>query len=440
MARRSANMKRVLGRLFRERQIYHRSDGVVHFISMSSRTQIALASVLFGALLWVAYASVNVIFKEQIIVAKERDFRVMQTTLNARLQSKESAYEEILALNLVQRENFEDAMRELAGRHQALEAVIAQKSMIDERLQALSDGLSIMGAPGGRRLGAANRLMVDPDGREPTPRASRTDVLRRESSADLSGERSAEAVGQIQRHAAMLRSEQIDLLRRIEEDSVRRIAEIEAIIDETGVSAASLVARTKIDGSRLAQGGPFVSLADAEQFASSAVADEKSLEFFFKQSYRVASVLDQLTLYDQALHSVPLSSPLAVRHYVSSVYGPRRDPINGRSAMHEGLDLAAPWGSPVLATAPGKIVYAGMRSGYGLMIEIDHGNGFSTRYGHLSKISVRRGVQVDLNQEIGKLGSSGRVTGPHVHYEVYYKGVTRNPTNFVKAGRYVFES
>ena len=441
MARRSANLRRLLGKLFRERQIYHRSDGVVHFISMSSRTQIALAVILFAALLWVAYSSVNVIFKEQIIVAKERDFRVMQTTMNTRLQNKERAYEEILAVNAIQRENFEDAMRELAGRHQALEAVISQKSMIDDRLNALADGLSIIGAPGGRNLGSANRLMVDPNGKEPTPRSSRDDVLRRESSAGASEqtERFA-ALRDIQQHASILRAEQIGLLTRLEEDSERRIDEISAIIDRTGIPANALVARTKIDGSRLAQGGPFISLADAEQLASSDGVPQESLEFFFKQSYRVASVLDRLTRYETALQSVPLSNPITVRHRISSPFGPRRDPINGRSAMHYGIDFAAPWGSPVLTTAPGKVVYAGRRTGYGLMVEVDHGNGFSTRYGHLSKLSVRRGNTVDLNQEIGKLGSSGRVTGPHVHYEVYYKGVARNPSGFLKAGRYVFES
>ncbi|MEL6363302.1 MAG: M23 family metallopeptidase [Pseudomonadota bacterium] len=441
MARKSANIRRVIGRLFRERQIYHRSDGVVHFISMSSRTQIALAAVLLAALSWVAYASVNVIFKEQIIVAKEQDYRVLQTTLNARLFDKDRAYDEILALNDLQQENFEDAMRELNGRHQALEAVIAQKSRIDESLRALAEGLSLSGAPGGRRLGAANRLMIDPVGKEPTPRISRDTPLRREANA-IGGRDVMRFASLREMHsqAALLRVQQMDLLTRIEEESGRRIEHIRGVLDFTGVPADVLVKRTKIDAPRLAQGGPFVALADAEQLAADDRLEDDGVEEFFKQSYRVATVLDRLNQYEEVMNSVPLGSPLNVRHRLSDDFGPRTDPINGRRAFHEGLDFAAPWGSPVNAPAAGRVVYAAVRSTYGKTVEIDHGNGFRTRFAHLSKISVRRGDTVTVNQKVGALGSTGRSTGPHLHYEVYYKGVPRDPHEFVKAGRYVFES
>ncbi len=441
MARRSANLKRLLGKLFRERQIYHRSDGVVHFISMSSRTQIALAAVMLAALSWVAYASVNVIFKEQIIVAKERDFRVLQTTMNARLFNKDRAYDEILTLNDLQRQNFEDAMQELNGRHQALEAVIAQKSRIDESLRALAEGLAKAGAPGGRRLGDANRLMIDPIGKEPTPRRSRDTRLRREAMNLGGGEELRFAsLRDMHAHASLLKIQQIDLLTRIEEESQRRIEHIRAVLDYTGVPADTLVARAKIDAPRLAQGGPFVALADAEQMAAGERAVDGGIEAFFKQSYRVATVLDRLTQYEDAMKSVPLGAPLAVRHRLSDDFGPRTDPINGRRAFHDGLDFAAPWGSPVNSTAGGRVVYAATRSSYGKTVEIDHGNGFRTRFAHLSKISVRRGDIVGVNEPIGALGSTGRSTGPHLHYEVYYKGVARDPHEFVKAGRYVFES
>ena len=99
MSRRSGKVRRVLSRIFKERQIYHRSDGVVHFISMSSKSQVALATVITAALLWVAYASVNVVFKEQIIVAKDRDSRIMETTYSKRIRDAQEAYDDVSELN-----------------------------------------------------------------------------------------------------------------------------------------------------------------------------------------------------------------------------------------------------------------------------------------------------------------------------------------------------
>ena len=101
------------------------------------------------------------------------------------------------------------------------------------------------------------------------------------------------------------------------------------------------------------------------------------------------------------------------------------------------LDFAGPWGSLVHATAPGTVVFAGYRGGYGNMIEIDHGYGIHTRYGHLSAINVTVGSHVVKGASIGHVGSTGRSTGPHVHYEVWYDDVVKNPSNFIEAGRHV---
>jgi murein DD-endopeptidase MepM/ murein hydrolase activator NlpD len=91
----------------------------------------------------------------------------------------------------------------------------------------------------------------------------------------------------------------------------------------------------------------------------------------------------------------------------------------------------------VSATAPGTVVFAGNRGGYGNMVEIDHGFGIHTRYGHLSKITVAVGSKVNKGSVVGRMGSTGRSTGPHVHYEVWYDDVVRNPSNFIEAGRHV---
>ncbi len=117
----------------------------------------------------------------------------------------------------------------------------------------------------------------------------------------------------------------------------------------------------------------------------------------------------------------------------------RIDPFTGRPTFHSGLDMAAFERAPVVATSPGTVVYAGTRSGYGYTVEIDHGHGFKTRYAHLRDIQVERGAQVAIGQRIGSMGSTGRSTATHLHYEVWFRGRAVDPVNFLRAGRHVHE-
>jgi len=135
---------------------------------------------------------------------------------------------------------------------------------------------------------------------------------------------------------------------------------------------------------------------------------------------------------------VPLAAPVSAASFdKSSGFGARIDPFTGRYAFHPGIDFAGPWGARVAATASGKVVFAGYRGGYGNMVEIDHGYGIHTRYGHLSAIGVKLGAEVAKGATLGRVGSTGRSTGPHVHYEVLFDDVVRNPSNFIEAGRHV---
>lgn len=148
--------------------------------------------------------------------------------------------------------------------------------------------------------------------------------------------------------------------------------------------------------------------------------------------------MDRWESLQRLVRELPLISPLD-QFRVTSPYGPRYDPVNKRKSKHHGLDLAAPMGTPILATAPGKVVFAGWKGRYGRTIDVDHGNGIRTRYAHLRKILVKRGQEVGFREQIGLLGSSGRSTGPHVHYEVKVNGKPFNPMNFMMAGANVFQ-
>ena len=131
---------------------------------------------------------------------------------------------------------------------------------------------------------------------------------------------------------------------------------------------------------------------------------------------------------------MPVRKPLPGDLEVSSGFGVRRDPFLGRPAMHTGLDLRGDIGEPVRATADGKVEIAGWDGGYGNMVEIDHGHGLSTRFGHLSKIEVKVGQKVHIGDVIGRIGSTGRSTGPHLHYETRINGEPVDPQKFLRAG------
>lgn len=156
-----------------------------------------------------------------------------------------------------------------------------------------------------------------------------------------------------------------------------------------------------------------------------------TLDRQFAHSGEQLSVLESLLFNRQLdLSSVPSREPIA-NSYITSGFGGRVDPIRGGSQFHKGIDFEADVGDPVLAVADGVVSFAGPRAGYGNTVEIDHGNGYVTRYAHNSRLVRRVGELVRAGQEIAKAGSSGRSTGAHVHFEVWENGRYVNPRKFL---------
>ena len=134
------------------------------------------------------------------------------------------------------------------------------------------------------------------------------------------------------------------------------------------------------------------------------------------------------------LRTIPLRKPIEGDIDMSSPFGMRMDPFLRGPAIHSGLDLRGDTGDPVRATANGTVVTASWQGGYGNMIEIDHNNGLSTRFGHLSKMEVKVGQNVKMGEVIGRIGSTGRSTGPHLHYETRVNDTAVDPQKFLRAG------
>ena len=189
-------------------------------------------------------------------------------------------------------------------------------------------------------------------------------------------------------------------------------------ITETGLDPNELVKRSSRG---IPRGGAFIP-----------EIDEK------RNGIIIENKLQKLEALQNIVHSIPLVAPLDY-YWVSSNYGRRIDPINKKKGTHYGIDLVAQTSTIIMATASGIVTAAGKRANYGRMVEIDHGYGLKTRYGHLHSIKKKKGEMVDFREEIGRLGSSGRVTGPHVHYEVLYDYKPQNPAKFINAGKNVFK-
>ena len=150
----------------------------------------------------------------------------------------------------------------------------------------------------------------------------------------------------------------------------------------------------------------------------------------FDRSGEQLSVLESM-MYNQQLQLSALPSGRPSTGYITSGFGTRSDPFNGGRAHHLGIDFSAHTGDPVLSAAGGVVSFAGIKSGYGNVVEVDHGNGYSTLYGHNSRLVVRVGDIVRAGQQLAKAGSTGRSTGPHVHFEVHINGVPVNPRKFI---------
>jgi murein DD-endopeptidase MepM/ murein hydrolase activator NlpD len=220
------------------------------------------------------------------------------------------------------------------------------------------------------------------------------------------------------------------VVQRLTERTLIGMDMIEQVVAMTGLNINDLVHGMEIEDLGLPQGGPFFS----DDYL---IADDPQLKF---QTSVV--LLDQQMarwkVLQEVVRTIPLVSPLD-QYRMTSGFGERADPVNGRKAAHYGVDLKAPTGTPVMATAPGTVVFAGRKGHFGRLVEIDHGNGIRTRYGHLRKILVEPGQEVSHREEVGLLGSSGRSTGPHVHYEILVDDEPRDPADFKTAGHYAFK-
>lgn len=343
------------------------------------------------------------------LLEQRENLRARIATLSQRLAELDELRQNLESHNAELASNLESSRNETAE-------LIAERYGLQEQLAALDGELQLTRAEQDAfqqdLLGVAQSLKEITG--DPTELAAAHRPLRTQIDsllAELTNQQAAEEL----------------VLQRATERAASSVQEIEKIIAMTGLKVDRLLSRVR--SSELGQGGPFIA-------ASAEIPGEDELG---ETMLTLDSSMNRWMALTEVLRALPLSLPVDYYHLTSD-FGPRTDPVNKRRSMHYGLDMAGWLKSSVWAAAPGTVVYSSKKGRYGYVVEIDHGFGIRTRYAHLHKNLVKVGDVVGHRQRIALLGSSGRSTGPHLHYEVLFDGKPLDPMNFIKAGRYVFKN
>lgn len=223
-------------------------------------------------------------------------------------------------------------------------------------------------------------------------------------------------------------------LARVEARQLAFVESLTRLADRRSALASEAMRKLGLDPStalarlddRSAQGGPLTKLATSA---------DGSLDPRFQ---RLGLSLARMEALERGLQGIPQVLPASLK-FISSGFGYRADPFNGEGAFHAGLDFRGPIGAPIYAAAKGTVSFAGVRQGYGNCVEISHGNGLVTRYAHMSAFRAHVGQEVEAGAVIGAIGSTGRSTGPHLHFEVRINDRPVNPRPFLEAAPHVLE-
>ena len=387
---------------FPERQIYHRTGGEVHYFVLKTRTQVAIVSTLTLVALWCLLTIVSVFWVNNPLRPPVKENKRMSALYERQLEDARARYENAQLIINQQREAFESQTREFAE----------AQSTISQFVEGTG---RVVTAPATEVKYASSRVLMSPSSRDPIPRKPRVDI-RKEASLDVNVE--------MDPNVRKLKETQNAILAEAEMETLDRIERSRAILNSTAIGVDTIL---KSGG--FGEGGVFVPIDGS----GLPLADG---EFGPRVSSIKARVAESAAL-DSALASVPFGSPVGTDTYRTSHYGMRKDPFNKRPAFHAGIDFGAYRLAPIVSTADGVVKFVGRNGGYGRTVEIDHGHGFVTRYAHLEKTYVKRGARVKKGEKIGGMGSTGRSTATHLHYEIYFQGQDFDPDNFLKAGKYV---
>lgn len=443
LTRLAYRINQTLERYLPEQRLFLKSDTETRFIRLRPATQAVAIAVGGLALAWTILGTAILLFdsisagssREQILrqqalyeermnaLSADRDLRAeeaasAQERFNLALEQVASMQARLLAS--------EDRRRELETGIDVIQNTLRRTIRERDEARAELSQLQVANAGGSGRTAEAKA--EDTVATLEFLTSSLDGTARERDRIQGAADKAAERAEQIAREKQDLELRNEAIFARLEEALTVSVEPLEKMFREAGMDPDDLL-RTVRKGYG-GQGGPLSPIA----LSSKSAASVEEL-----RANAILAGLDEMNLYRLAAFKAPFSTPVTSGNVRwTSSFGRRNDPLGAGSRMHEGTDIAGPYGTPIYATADGVVTFAGWSSGYGRLVKVQHAFGIETRYGHLAQIRVDVGQKLSRGDRIGDMGNSGRSTGTHLHYEVRIGGGAVNPMTFIKAANHVF--
>jgi murein DD-endopeptidase MepM/ murein hydrolase activator NlpD len=488
--------RRALAEFFPDREFHYRTQGRIRYFVLSSRAQFGLCAIFAAAVSWSIFATFYFVSFDGVLQEKNRELAMARKSerelmgevlrFNSRFrdltENIAKSRAELLkvagsaqefkpgatdTMTPAERQKVAESMAAFKALSQSWQELNSKSSKLEGELKALAqeveislgeqtklrvdrDKLSLQLRDMGEQLAASRatneKLLADIEQgkffkkerdafsarirtlddevvslRSANARMRQRAEAKAEEEKGLRRERDAlhGRVRALEDELTAMRASQERLVENLFDRSKKGVAELERVVAMTGLDIDRMIG-TK------GRGGPQV---------EAKYTDDETL------NERVSDLrrrLERWQSLQSAVKNLPLVAPL-IEYRLASGFGGRRDPFTGRWSSHNGIDMAQQAGTPIHATGPGTVAYTGWYGGYGWMVEVDHGMGVRTRYAHMQSITAEKGQKVEVGAKLGLVGSSGRSSGPHLHYEILIDGKAVDPTNFLTAGRYVLK-
>ena len=386
-------------RFFSDKEIIFRSNGRARVLKISSRVQIiALLLVLFLAI-WSVHS----------YHMYHRSGRILNRR-NNELTATRDAYIDLMSNFVTLQNNISQMIEnidETNNKSLDVEQYKQQASLVEEKVKKITSDPKLINNPKLEEKTNINEVSLQRD-----IAVSERNEMRKK-------------LVELQTMVEDMRAAEIDVIDKVSQIAEREMNKIKNAVKEINAPLKKRGMYFNINANNKKQKGRAYNIPNNNKFLKEKKVGDKVSKLY--------KTVDDVAYYREVMSSVPIGRP-AWNTKISSYYGSRRDPMKRRKSYHKGVDLSGRTGNKILSPAKGKVLHAGYnKGGYGNVIEIDHGNGFVTRYAHLKKSYVKRGQRLDIGQTIGELGSTGRSTGPHLHYEILYRGRDVDPLPFIRA-------
>ena len=383
-------------KLFSEKEIIFRSQNRAKVLTISSKAQVIFLCILLIIGVWSIY-SYHIYNKSGVMVSVK----------NRELETTRDAYANLMGDFMSLQKNISAMLSNTDGKNnkQEIEKYKRQASVVEDKIKQLSSNNDWASEEKLEEKISLSEAVLQRD-----IAASERDELKRQ-------------MNEMEDIIEELKEAEMEVLEKVSQISSKEVGKIKSAFSDINVSLKRQGLYFNPQANRKnGKGGLF------EPEKAPTLKDKK----ISKKITEIYRDVDDLEYYKEVVQYVPFGKPVW-SYWLTSQFGGRADPFNKKQARHKGVDLASRTGNKIKTMAKGKVTRAEYAGGYGNLVEVDHGNGFKTKYAHMNKIYVKKGQYLEANDVVGEVGNTGRSTGPHLHYEVLYRGVPVDPMPFMKA-------